>query len=250
MAGQRLRLSHRDSDLACTAPGRRWWRTARRTPGGRRCRHDPVGGQQEERRRERWREHRSGRSSCPHVTRRTAMSHTLMSLDAEWRRLARASRARRALKQWSIAHPALRGMADLDRLLERRRDDQAAPRSSVPWPCSPPATIWPLGPCCRRCCRDWSAWPGWSATTTRPRSRRWCRWPGNASAPTRPGAGVGGGQRLVRRAQALPRPPAYRGAPIARCRGSRRRAWSRAGAVVGPELRHPSVARPTDAGLL
>ena len=44
------------------------------------------------------------------------MSHTLMSLDAEWRRLARASRARRALKQWSIAHPALRGLADLDAL--------------------------------------------------------------------------------------------------------------------------------------
>jgi hypothetical protein len=31
------------------------------------------------------------------------------------------------LEQWSIAHPALRGMADLDALLERRRDDQAAP---------------------------------------------------------------------------------------------------------------------------
>ena len=55
------------------------------------------------------------------------MSHTLMSLDAEWRRLARASRARRALKQWSIAHPARRGLADLDELLERRRDDRAAP---------------------------------------------------------------------------------------------------------------------------
>jgi hypothetical protein len=55
------------------------------------------------------------------------MSHTLMSLDAEWRRLTRTSRARRALKQWSIAHPALRGLADLDGLLERRRDDQAAP---------------------------------------------------------------------------------------------------------------------------
>jgi hypothetical protein len=55
------------------------------------------------------------------------MSHTLMSLDAEWRRLARASRARRALRQWSIAHPAVRGVADLDALLERRRDDQAAP---------------------------------------------------------------------------------------------------------------------------
>jgi hypothetical protein len=103
------RLGHKDSDLACTAPGRRWCPTARRTPGGRRCRQDPVGGPREERRRERLREHRSGRSSCPHVTRRTAMSHTLMSLDAEWSRLARASRARRALRQWSIVHPALRG---------------------------------------------------------------------------------------------------------------------------------------------
>jgi len=54
------------------------------------------------------------------------MSHTLMSLDAEWRRLTRTSRARRAPRQWSIAHPALRGLADLDELLERRRDDQAA----------------------------------------------------------------------------------------------------------------------------
>jgi hypothetical protein len=55
------------------------------------------------------------------------MSHTLMSLDAEWRRLFRTSRARRALRQWSIAHPALRGLPDLDGLLERRRDDHAAP---------------------------------------------------------------------------------------------------------------------------
>ena len=35
------------------------------------------------------------------------MSHTLRSLDAEWRRLTRTSRARRALEQWSIAYPAL-----------------------------------------------------------------------------------------------------------------------------------------------
>ena len=53
------------------------------------------------------------------------MSHTLMNLD-ERRQLARASRTPRALKQWSIAHPALRGVSDLDTLLERRRDDQAA----------------------------------------------------------------------------------------------------------------------------
>jgi hypothetical protein len=50
-----------------------------------------------------------------------------MSLDAEWRRLTRTSRARQALKQLSIAHPALRGLADLDELLEQRCDDQAAP---------------------------------------------------------------------------------------------------------------------------
>jgi hypothetical protein len=55
------------------------------------------------------------------------MSHTLMSLAAEWRRLTRTSRACRALKQWSIAHPALRGLAELDGLLERRRDDLRHP---------------------------------------------------------------------------------------------------------------------------
>jgi hypothetical protein len=55
------------------------------------------------------------------------MSHTLMSLDAEWRRPVRTSRARRALERWSIAHPGLRGLADLDGLFERRRDEGAAP---------------------------------------------------------------------------------------------------------------------------
>jgi hypothetical protein len=44
-------------------------------------------GQQEVR----GREHRSGCSSRPYVTRRTAISHTLMSLDAEWRQLARSA---------------------------------------------------------------------------------------------------------------------------------------------------------------
>jgi hypothetical protein len=34
--------------------------------------------------------------------------------------------ARRALRQRSIAHPVLRGLPDLDGLLERRRDDHAA----------------------------------------------------------------------------------------------------------------------------
>ena len=118
------------------------------------------------------------------------MSHTLMSLDAEWRRLARTGRARQALKQWSIAHPTLRGLADLDGLLERRRDDQSGPRhppgpgrarrrrrSGRPDP-APGAAARP-GP------------PGRIAGyDDPPRSRRWCRWAGNASAPTRPGAGV------------------------------------------------------------
>jgi hypothetical protein len=50
------------------------------------------------------------------------MSGTQMRLDAQWRGLVRTSRARRALEQWSIAHPSRRG---LDALLERRRDDHA-----------------------------------------------------------------------------------------------------------------------------
>jgi len=94
-----------------------------------------------------------------------------MSLDAEWRRLTRTSRVRRALKQWSIAYPARRGLADLDGLLERRRDDRAAPAVLRALAVLAPATIWPPGPCFRRCCPAWSAWPGSPATTTRPRSR-------------------------------------------------------------------------------
>ena len=118
------------------------------------------------------------------------MSHTLMSLDAEWRRLTRTSRARRALKQWSIAHPALRGLTDLDELLEQRRDDQAAPAVLRALAVLAAGDDLAARPCSGRCCPAWSAWPGSPATTTPPRSRRWCRWAGNASAPTRPGAGV------------------------------------------------------------
>lgn len=56
------------------------------------------------------------------------MSRTLMALDAEWRRLARSSRARRTLRGWSADHPALDGLRDLDQLLERRRDPAQAPQ--------------------------------------------------------------------------------------------------------------------------
>jgi hypothetical protein len=52
------------------------------------------------------------------------MSHTLRSLDAEWRRLTRTSRARRALKQWSIAHPALRGLAGCSHPMNENRRRQ------------------------------------------------------------------------------------------------------------------------------
>jgi len=169
------RLRRQDSDLACTAPGRREWPTARRTSGGRRCRQDPIGGPREERRRERRRDHRSGRSSCPASDEE---DRHVPHPDEPGRRVARAARAsrtRRALKQWSIAHPALRGVADLDALLERRRDDQAAPAILRALAVLATATIWVRGPCCRRCWEHWSAWPGSSATTTRPRSRRWCR---------------------------------------------------------------------------
>jgi hypothetical protein len=46
--------------------GSPWWPPTRRTPVGRRCRHDPVGGQREEHRRERW---RGGNSSLSRSTR-------------------------------------------------------------------------------------------------------------------------------------------------------------------------------------
>ena len=139
MSRPAARLSHEDSDLACTAPCRRWWRTAGANVWGSLPPRSGW-GQQEVRRRERWREHQSRRSSCPHVTRRPPMSHTLMSLDAGWRRLTRTSRAGRALKQWSIAHRDLRGPADLDALLAHRpRQTRLPPPSSAPWPCSPPA---------------------------------------------------------------------------------------------------------------
>lgn len=55
------------------------------------------------------------------------MSYILASLDAEWRRIARRPAARRAMVRWADTHAALRGAADLDELLERRRDPAVAP---------------------------------------------------------------------------------------------------------------------------
>ena len=50
------------------------------------------------------------------------MHRTLTALDAEWRQLAASTEAARALSRWSELHPALRNAADLDMLLDRRRD--------------------------------------------------------------------------------------------------------------------------------
>jgi hypothetical protein len=82
MSRPAVRLRHRDSDLACIAAGRRWWRTARRTPGGRRCRHDPVGGQNEGRRRERWRRFRERFSLVRHSVRRRTSNLGAVDLSA------------------------------------------------------------------------------------------------------------------------------------------------------------------------
>lgn len=55
------------------------------------------------------------------------MSEVLSRLDAEWQCVASSPAARRALARWAVAHPPLRGLADLDELLERRRDPEKAP---------------------------------------------------------------------------------------------------------------------------
>lgn len=44
------------------------------------------------------------------------------TLDAEWVRLARSVQARRAVARWASDHPALAGAADLDAILDRRRE--------------------------------------------------------------------------------------------------------------------------------
>jgi DNA-directed RNA polymerase specialized sigma24 family protein len=54
------------------------------------------------------------------------MSQVLAKLDAEWCRLARDPRSRRALRCWATAHPALGGTGDLGELLDRRRNPSAA----------------------------------------------------------------------------------------------------------------------------
>jgi hypothetical protein len=154
------------------------------------------------------------------------MSHTLMSLDAGWRQLARSGRARRALRQWSIAHPVLRGLPDLGGLLERRRDDHAASavlrgpgrarprrRSGRPDP-APGAAAGP-GP------------PGRNCRLRRSGRDRGVGVAGLGTHPHLPGRapGIGGRQRVVRRPQALPRQSPHRCTPIARHRGSRG-AWT------------------------
>lgn len=52
------------------------------------------------------------------------MSLVLSRLDAEWRRIASGPDAQSAVARWGAAHPQLRGLADLEELLERRRDPQ------------------------------------------------------------------------------------------------------------------------------
>jgi hypothetical protein len=50
------------------------------------------------------------------------MSPVLSALDAEWTRIASTPAARRAVAAWGATQPALRGLVDLDDVLERRRD--------------------------------------------------------------------------------------------------------------------------------
>ena len=51
------------------------------------------------------------------------MSAVLDGLDAEWRRLARSPRARRALIRWRVTQPVFTVVDDFGDLLERRRED-------------------------------------------------------------------------------------------------------------------------------
>ena len=48
---------------------------------------------------------------------------TLDALDAEWQRIARAPSSRASLIRWGRREPAIAGVADLDELLEARRQD-------------------------------------------------------------------------------------------------------------------------------
>ncbi|HXH59447.1 hypothetical protein [Iamia sp.] len=55
------------------------------------------------------------------------MEPILGQLDREWAELATSPRGRRALTRWAQLHPVLEGLADLDALLEARRDPNRAP---------------------------------------------------------------------------------------------------------------------------
>jgi hypothetical protein len=54
------------------------------------------------------------------------MFHDLAGLDAEWRRLSESPDGRVAVWRWGLTHTALRDLATLDDVLERRRDKAAA----------------------------------------------------------------------------------------------------------------------------
>lgn len=56
------------------------------------------------------------------------MFYDLSRLDAEWRRIARSPSACCALHTWGLTHTVFRHVANLDELLERRRDPVEAPR--------------------------------------------------------------------------------------------------------------------------
>jgi hypothetical protein len=116
------------------------------------------------------------------------MSHTLMSLDAEWRQLADPA-APSGAEAVVDRSPRTARAADLDGLLEQRRDDHAAPAILRALAVLAPGDDLAARTLLQALLPGLVRLAGMPATTTRPRSRRWCRWPGNASAPTRPGAG-------------------------------------------------------------
>ena len=52
------------------------------------------------------------------------MASIVESLEAEWSRLVASPGSRRAIRKWGSRFPALAGCADLDAVLERRRDPE------------------------------------------------------------------------------------------------------------------------------